>query len=57
MGAPARRGRFGSRTVRLAGHIVVLEEGRVIGQGSHDELMRTAGRYAELYERQASRYR
>jgi ATP-binding cassette subfamily B protein len=44
-------------TVRMAGHIVVLEDGRIIEQGSHADLMHLGGRYAELYEKQASRYR
>ncbi|HEX2326415.1 MAG TPA: ATP-binding cassette domain-containing protein, partial [Chloroflexota bacterium] len=44
-------------TVRMADHIVVLEGGRVTEQGSHDALLAAAGRYAELYELQARRYR
>jgi ATP-binding cassette subfamily B protein len=37
-------------TVRNADRIVVLEDGRVLEQGSHDQLMERGGRYAELYE-------
>ena len=44
-------------TVRMADQIVVLEDGRIVEQGSHGELMSRGGRYAELYEKQASRYR
>ena len=44
-------------TVRMADHIVVLDEGRVIEAGSHAELIAQAGRYATLYEMQAGRYR
>lgn len=44
-------------TVRMADHIVVLEHGRLLESGSHDELVRAGGRYAELYEMQAGRYR
>ena len=39
-------------TVRKADQILVLEEGRVIERGTHDELMRLAGRYRALYEKQ-----
>jgi ATP-binding cassette, subfamily B, bacterial len=44
-------------TVRMADHIVVIDGGRVIESGSHDELVDLGGRYAALYEMQASRYR
>ena len=44
-------------TVRMADHIIVLDEGRVIESGSHAELIAQAGRYATLYEMQAGRYR
>ena len=44
-------------TVRMADHIVVLDEGRVIEAGSHAALVAQAGRYATLYEMQAGRYR
>ncbi|MDE2993080.1 MAG: ABC transporter ATP-binding protein [Chloroflexota bacterium] len=44
-------------TVRMADHIIVLEEGRAIEAGSHDELVAQGGRYATLYEMQAGRYR
>jgi ATP-binding cassette subfamily B protein len=35
-------------TIRRADHIVVMENGRVTEQGSHDELMATNGHYATL---------
>ncbi len=43
-------------TVRMAEVIVVLHEGRIEEQGSHDELVVSGGRYAELFRMQASRY-
>ena len=42
--------------VRSADRIYVLAEGRVVEQGSHDELMAAAGLYAELFTMQASTY-
>lgn len=44
-------------TVRIADTIVVLQEGKIIEQGSHDELVALGGRYAELFEMQAAGYR
>ena len=37
--------------------IVVLEAGRMVESGSHDDLMRARGTYAELFELQARAYR
>jgi ATP-binding cassette subfamily B protein len=36
-------------TIRQAGRIVVLDGGRVVEQGTHDELLAAEGRYGELY--------
>jgi ATP-binding cassette subfamily B protein len=44
-------------TVRQADTIVVMEDGRIIEHGSHVELMAVGGRYARLFELQASAYR
>lgn len=43
-------------TVRMADIIAVLENGRFIEYGSHDELIHQAGRYAQLYKLQAEQY-
>ncbi|HZY68845.1 MAG TPA: ATP-binding cassette domain-containing protein, partial [Devosia sp.] len=44
-------------TVRMADRIVVLEEGKVLEAGTHQELMALRGHYAELFELQAAGYR
>ncbi|MBV9157651.1 MAG: ABC transporter ATP-binding protein [Acidobacteriaceae bacterium] len=44
-------------TVRMAGRIIVLEDGAIAEEGSHDRLMARGGRYAEMFDLQASSYR
>ncbi len=44
-------------TVRMADQIVVLQEGRIVERGSHDELMELNGHYAHLFSLQARGYR
>ncbi|MGV9876048.1 hypothetical protein ACWDUG_25620 [Streptomyces cellulosae] len=39
-------------TVRAADLILVVEGGRVVERGSHEELLDAGGRYAELYRTQ-----
>jgi ATP-binding cassette subfamily B protein len=43
-------------TVKMADRIFVLEKGRLVEQGTHNELMQLASKYAYLYERQAHHY-
>jgi len=43
-------------TVRLASRIYFLEGGRIIEEGTHDELMGRGGRYATLFSMQAGPY-
>lgn len=43
-------------TVRSADRIYVLEAGRVVEHGDHDQLMALGGRYAELFRLQAAAY-
>lgn len=40
----------------LAYKILYLENGRLVEQGSHDELMKQGGRYAEMFKLQAEKY-
>jgi ATP-binding cassette, subfamily B, bacterial len=44
-------------TVKMADRILVLEDGRVAEQGSHGSLLALGGRYASMFELQASSYR
>ena len=43
-------------TVRIADRIFVIDEGRIIEQGTHKELMKLGERYAKLYNLQAKAY-
>src|SRR5581483_10275604 len=44
-------------TVRMADRILVLHNGEVLEDGTHEELLALHGQYAELFELQASGYR
>jgi ATP-binding cassette, subfamily B, bacterial len=44
-------------TVRLANRIIVLENGGVLEEGTHADLLAKGGRYAELFSLQAEAYR
>jgi len=44
-------------TVRMASQIVVIENGRIIERGSHEQLMELDGHYARLFLLQAEGYR
>jgi len=44
-------------TVRMADRIVVLENGKIAEEGSHEQLARLGGRYKEMFEMQAASYR
>jgi len=44
-------------TVRMASQIIVIENGRVIERGSHEQLMELNGHYANLFSLQAAGYK
>jgi len=41
----------------MADRIVVLEDGRIAEEGTHEQLATLGGRYAEMFELQAASYR
>ncbi|MCQ2517285.1 MAG: ABC transporter ATP-binding protein/permease [Lachnospiraceae bacterium] len=43
-------------TTRDADRIIMLEKGRIIEEGTHEELLRRGGKYAKMWEVQANRY-
>ena len=44
-------------TVRNADRILVIEDGRIVEHGSHDQLLAAGGRYAAMFTAQAAGYR
>jgi ATP-binding cassette, subfamily B, bacterial len=44
-------------TVKMADRIIVLEQGKISEEGPHAQLLARGGRYAEMFELQASSYR
>ena len=43
-------------SVKNADYVIVLEQGEIIERGSHKELMKMNGSYAEMYKKQAMNY-
>jgi len=41
----------------MADRILVLENGRIVERGSHQQLVALGGKYAELFDLQAAGYR
>ena len=44
-------------TVRMADNIIVIDDGKIIEHGTHEELIELAGRYSVLFNMQAEAYR
>ncbi len=44
-------------TVRMSDRILVVDNGRIAEQGAHNQLLRSGGAYAEMFELQAAHYR
>jgi len=44
-------------TTRMADRILMFDDGRLIEDGSHEELMKKGGKYAEMFRLQAEKYR
>jgi len=44
-------------TTKMADRIYMLEKGRIVEEGTHDELISLNGKYAQMFNLQAERYR
>ena len=44
-------------TVRMADRIVVMSEGKILEDGTHDQLLKAEGVYTKLFDLQAASYR
>jgi ATP-binding cassette, subfamily B, bacterial len=44
-------------TVRMADRVLVLANGEIAEEGKHEQLMKSGGQYAEMFELQAANYR
>jgi ATP-binding cassette subfamily B protein len=44
-------------TVRMADRIIVLKNGEIVEEGTHDDLASRSGLYSELFHMQAAGYR
>ena len=43
-------------TTRIADKIYMLENGKIVEQGSHEELLKQNGKYAQMWHTQAEKY-
>ena len=43
-------------TTRMADKIYMMENGQIIEEGSHEQLMKLNGKYAEMFNLQAEKY-
>ncbi|MNE65908.1 putative multidrug resistance ABC transporter ATP-binding/permease protein YheH [compost metagenome] len=44
-------------TTRMADRILLLDQGEIVEEGTHEELMKLDGKYAEMFNLQAKKYR
>lgn len=44
-------------STRFCDKIVMFEDGKIIEEGTHDELMKTGGKYSDMFQIQAQYYK